>query len=277
MKDPAISIILPTYNGSSLLPQSIESCLSQTFTDFELIIVNDCSTDNTLEVAQAYAAKDARIKVISNETNQRLPASLNIGFAASKGTYLTWTSDDNVFLPTALERMYQELTRTNSDLIYANFNVISETGEIIEEKKLKGPKYLFDYNFVGFCFLYTRNVYEQLGGYRVDLFCAEDYEYWLRIWANGFKVHHLPETLYHRMDNPASLTATKRPIILEKTIQVKLEYAESAPVSRFGKAKALFRLYRKSPSQEIVQTMMRLAPVYAKYLLLRHKLQGCFK
>lgn len=277
MTTPEISIVLPTYNGSALLPRAIESCLAQTFQNFELIIVDDCSTDNTLEIAQAFAKKDSRIKVCPNATNQKLPASLNKGFAAATGKFLTWTSDDNLYLPRALERMYHELTTSDADLVYADYDVIDTSDAVVEHKKLKGPEHLFTYNHIGACFLYKRAVYDKLGGYRVDLFCAEDYEYWLRIWTDGFKLRHIPEVLYLYADNPVSLTATKRTVILEKTIQLKLEYAERAPASVHSKTKALFRLYRKAPSQELVEAMKSLAPVYATYLLLRHKLQRRMK
>src|SRR4051794_21032964 len=100
---PLVSIVLPTYNRAHLLKRSIETCLNQTLIDIELIVVNDCSTDNTKEIVEAYKAKDARICLITNEKNLRLPASLNKGFENAKGKYFTWTSDDNLYAPNALE------------------------------------------------------------------------------------------------------------------------------------------------------------------------------
>ena len=71
-----VSIVLPTYNGEKYLADSIESVISQTYKNWELIIINDCSTDKTLEIAQSYAAKDNRIKVYSNDENLKVPKSL---------------------------------------------------------------------------------------------------------------------------------------------------------------------------------------------------------
>ena len=105
MKNPKISVILPSYNGERYLAQSIQSVIDQTETDWELIIVNDCSTDSTLEIATKFAKIDRRIKVISNEKNSKLPASLNEGFRRAKGKYLTWTSDDNYYKPDALKKL----------------------------------------------------------------------------------------------------------------------------------------------------------------------------
>ena len=100
-----ISIILPTYNGEKYIRESIDSILNQTYKNWELIIVNDCSTDQTPTIVDEYATKDSRIKIINNAMNLKLPKSLNIGFKEAKGEYYTWTSDDNIFKPTALEVM----------------------------------------------------------------------------------------------------------------------------------------------------------------------------
>src|SRR6266508_190816 len=115
----SVSIVLPTYNGSRYLEESIDSCLKQTFEDIELIIVDDCSTDDTPQIVARY--RDPRLRVIRHETNRKLPAALNTGFAASKGTYLTWTSDDNRYAPNAIEVMMQALeTSPEIGLVYAS-------------------------------------------------------------------------------------------------------------------------------------------------------------
>src|SRR3989338_10314783 len=105
--NPKVSIVLPTYNGARYLRQSIDSCLSQTYKNIELIIVDDCSTDETPDIVHSY--NDPRIRYVRNKTNQRLPRSLNIGFALTTAEYLTWTSDDNEFLPQAIETMLKVL------------------------------------------------------------------------------------------------------------------------------------------------------------------------
>ena len=76
---PLISIILPVYNGETYLANSIKSCLSQSYSNIELIIVNDCSVDSTLKIVKDFIAIDSRVKVVTNNKNERLPASLNIG------------------------------------------------------------------------------------------------------------------------------------------------------------------------------------------------------
>ena len=100
-----ISIVMPVYNGEKFLKQSIESVIGQSYKDWELILVNDCSTDRSLEIMQCYAESDNRIKIINNEINKKLPKSLNVGFAQACGKYYTWTSDDNMFHKDAIREM----------------------------------------------------------------------------------------------------------------------------------------------------------------------------
>ena len=103
--DDLISIVLPIYNGEKYMKQSIDSVINQTYANWELLIVDDGSTDNTAAIAREYAEKDNRIKYYKNPQNMRLPKTLNRGFSLATGDYLTWTSDDNYYYPTALEIM----------------------------------------------------------------------------------------------------------------------------------------------------------------------------
>ena len=123
---------MPIYNGEKYMRQSIESVINQTYKNWELIIIDDCSTDNTPEIAKEYAEKDNRIKCYRNETNLKLPRGLNRGFSLSKGEYLTWTSDDNLYLPTALERMVSMIATEKVEFVFATCDVINENDEVVE-------------------------------------------------------------------------------------------------------------------------------------------------
>ena len=193
-----VTIVLPTYNGSKFLRDSIESVLNQTYQEWELIIVNDCSTDNTLEIAKEYEAKDDRIKVISNKTNKKLPASLNVGFSLAKGDYYTWTSDDNMYKPNAIKYMVNYLnTNPNTDLISCQFDFIDEEGnfERLFFNGLKREMIDLTKNCnIGACFMYRREIVQKVGNYDESYFCAEDYEYWCRIALAG-NIEYLSENL----------------------------------------------------------------------------------
>ena len=125
-----VSIVLPIYNGEKYMRQSIESVINQTYKNWELIIIDDCSSDNTPHIAKEYANQDNRIKYYRNETNLKLPRGLNRGFSLSKGEYLTWTSDDNMFNPNAIEVMVDTIKTEQVELVYASYDIIDENDNI---------------------------------------------------------------------------------------------------------------------------------------------------
>lgn len=228
---PKISVILPSYNGERYIAQSIQSVIDQTEQDWELIIVNDCSTDNTLKICEQFAKQDSRIKVISNKTNKKLPASLNVGFAAAKGKYLTWTSDDNYYMNNAFEKMVAYLdTNTDVDLISMSFDVIDENDKFLYSfdncrKYKRCQAALICGNNIGAAFMYRKNIADKIGEYDTHTFCAEDYDYWCRIALAG-KIGYEPDTVYVYRLQPNSLTSTKQAQIQEKTKYIQRKYAD---------------------------------------------------
>lgn len=195
---PKVSIILPVYNGAECVANSIDSVLAQTFKDFELIIVNDCSTDNTWDILMSYAQKDERIKIYSNTVNLKLPKTLNEGFSHATGEYFTWTSDDNMYKQQAIERMVHFLdSKPECGLVYTDMTVINELGESVVERIqiAEESKNLSTHSVCGACFMYRKTVADLVGEYDSDLFLAEDYEYWIRISEHS-TIMPLHEDLY---------------------------------------------------------------------------------
>jgi len=125
---PLVSIILPVFNGEIYLNKAIESCLNQTYSNIELIIVNDCSTDSSMSIAMTYGKIDNRIKIINNIENKKLPASLNVGHAAAKGAFLTWTSHDNIYEINAIEELMKIILSSEVDIVYSDFTLIDAMG-----------------------------------------------------------------------------------------------------------------------------------------------------
>lgn len=231
-KKGLVSIVLPTYNGSRYIAQSIESCLNQTHDNIELIIVNDASTDSTEEIITSY--QDTRIIYLNNSENLGLAESLNVGFSESRGEYLTWTSDDNYYVQDALSKMLSELIKTRgTDFVYANYNRIDKNGKLIDKMQVDKSLCLLRENCIGPCFLYKRKVYEKIGGYDPGFFLAEDYEYWIRILKH-FRMKNLNDYLYYFRLHGDSLTSNypiekARVVVkyaLEKhiTLNIKIQY-----------------------------------------------------
>ena len=212
--DKKVSVVLPVFNGETYLAQSIDSILAQTYTNWELIIIDDGSTDRTEEIANAYVKKDARIFYYKNPKNMQLPRSLNRGFAMSVGDYLTWTSDDNIYYPDAFETMVKTLeSDSRLGFVFASCDVIDKDGKKIDEwimpenmelRKIVGT------NIVGACFMYRRRVYALVGDYNPALFLAEDFDYWQRIFAR-FKVRPIEKVLYAYRRHEDNLTSTRSP------------------------------------------------------------------
>lgn len=207
---PLVSIVLPTYNGSRYLAESLDSCLAQTAKDWELIIVDDGSTDSTSEIIARYVAMDPRIRSIRNPVNRRTPGSLNTGFGASAGQLLTWTSDDNRFRPNAIEELSRCLqAHPDVGFVYSTMTLIDSEGKEKGVVPAQPPERLLVSNVVNASFMYRRQVYEVVGGYAADMFLVEDYDYWLRVCAK-FKMMALDKNLYEYRVHAQALTAKRR-------------------------------------------------------------------
>ena len=203
-----VSIILPSYNGELFLKKAIDSCLNQTYNNLELIIVNDCSTDSTEQIIMSYS--DSRIKYIKNETNQKLPNSLNIGFRHARGEYLTWTSDDNYYDENAIQSMVDAIEAECVDLVCAPYHTVDDKDKITGSRAVGLSEDVLIDNVVKACFLYKRKVHETLNGYNPNLFLVEDYDFWIRAAFHGFSFYQLKDYLYYYRFHDKSLTEKRR-------------------------------------------------------------------
>lgn len=245
MTDIKISIILPVYNGEKYLAKSIESCLNQTFKNIELIIVNDCSNDGTLNIANQYAERDNRVKIITNSENKKLPASLNIGHNACNGDFITWTSDDNWYELDALKILLDNLLSKDADVVYSNFALIDDKDQKIDSVTLLGVENLIFRNVISCCFMYKKEVYQRNNGYNETYFLIEDYDFWLRAALHS-KFYQINQFLYNYRKHKESLTSqinvdNAKNILFKKNTEamfltfwkkfLKINYSEMAELS----------------------------------------------
>lgn len=198
--EPLVSVVLPTYKRARLLGHSIRSVLAQTHRNLELIVVDDCSPDDTEAVVRSFA--DPRIVYVRNGANLKLPRSLNAGFERARGAYLTWTSDDNMYAPDALREMVEALSDGGCDFVFADYyefaDLDEQTGAALDyrHRKLPDSGAVENGNRIGACFMYTRRVYEAVGPYDPELFLVEDYDYFMRI-SRRFAMRHIARPLYY--------------------------------------------------------------------------------
>lgn len=134
---PEISILLPVFNGSAFLESAIDSALEQTFEDFELIIFDDCSTDDSVAIIERKLEQDSRIKFFANERNCGLFANYNLCLQQARGKYIKPFAQDDRLHPRCLQRM-SEVLRSDSEisLVSSSRNICDERGEIVESRSL---------------------------------------------------------------------------------------------------------------------------------------------
>ena len=269
MQEKKVSIVLPVYNGADYLAESIESVLNQTYANWELIVVNDCSTDNTLAIASYYAIKDARIKVFSNKENLKLPKTLNAGFERATGVYYTWTSDDNKYKSNALNEMVKCLEKNpDAVMVYADYTTIDSKGYSIESVNKPEPKCMFIGNVVGACFLYRADAAKKAGKYDPSLFLAEDYDFWIRLYKVG-KILHVDNNLYFYRIHEKSLTTTKKRYVDEQTYKVldkHFQFAYTKSVEN-GLDDEFFDHMLSRASAHYNETLKMLVSANKKYLI----------
>ena len=203
---PKVTIVLPTYNRARFLRQAIDSCVNQSYTNIEINIVDDGSIDNTADIVRSY--KEGRVHYFRHHKNRGLPESLNTGFSHATGDFLTFTSDDNWYAPTAIEEMLEFIKASGVEFVYCNYFLVSDQPYSLKLMRL--PDLPVDgehcVNNVGACFLFTRHVLESIGRFDPDAFLSEDYDYWIRV-SKRFEMRHLPRPLYFYRAHPASISS----------------------------------------------------------------------
>lgn len=208
---PEITVFMTAFNASRHISNAIKSILNQTFTDFELLIIDDGSKDETYNIAASFT--DSRIRILKNEQNKGLLFSRNIALKEAKGKYLAILDSDDIALENRLEIQYKEFQKRPKLALLGTPTVViddagKETGEYVDVKcgKEQIPTELFFANtFIHSSILMKTEVFRVVGGYQVHL--AEDYDLWVRI-AMNHEVDNLnfPLVKYRKHDNNISKT-----------------------------------------------------------------------
>ena len=196
LEKPAVSVVLPNYNGSDFLKKAVDSVLTQSFTDFELIVVEDGSTDQSAELLASYS--DPRIRVISLKQNEHICVALNTGLAAARGKYIARIDSDDCWLPEKLEKQYLYMEKNpDCGACFTLVTVVDEDERTQSEEqspfvsifrevnrtRYEWLRYLFFYgnHLCHSSAFFRRSIVQQIGLYRTSLVQLQDYEYWMRI------------------------------------------------------------------------------------------------
>ncbi len=207
---PAISVILPAYNAEAYIKGSIESILAQTFKDFEFIIINNASTDRTVEIVESF--KDPRIKLITNPSNLGLIGSLNVGLKAARAKYVARMDHDDIAFPERLQKEYEYLEAHPEIVIVGTWsNIMDSQGSFIRLHRnpiLNGViKYelMFSNSLTHPSIMMRREIILKEGGYDPEWVNTEDYNLYSRI-IRKYKLANIPEPLLNYRVHGASLT-----------------------------------------------------------------------
>lgn len=214
MTPDGISVIMGIRNCADTLPQAIESVLLQTYTDWELIMCDDASTDNTYSVADEYRRKyPDKIILIKNETNSYLAFSLNRCLEHASGKYIARMDGDDISMPDRFEKQVAYLkTHPNVDLVGTAMQRFNEEGladitSVVEHPDKYSMHYCTPFNHA--TIMTYKRVYDELGGYTVAERTkrGQDYDLWFRFFAANYIGDNIPEPLYRVRED---LSAIKR-------------------------------------------------------------------
>lgn len=215
---PKISVIMSVYNGEDYLAETIDSVINQTFKNWELVIINDCSTDSTAEILSNFAAKDERIKVYPNEVNLKLPSSLNKAISLSQGKYIARMDADDICLPERFEKQLRFMEENpDIDLSSCRFLTLKNgvyasggAGGRYDNEALK-TMLLVANPILHPGVIAKAEVMKELL-YDTTLTCTEDLELWTRMVMNNKKIEILPECLliYRLHDKQITSTTLER-------------------------------------------------------------------
>jgi len=209
---PEISIIMPAYNASKFIEASIQSVQEQTFTNWELIVVNDGSTDNTSDIVRRMQRDDSRIQLLE-QVNKKQGAARNTGMKVAKGNWIAFTDSDDLWMNNKLQQQLDAAAKYNADVIYTAGIVQYEEENRQEDyysvygfyKGIDMYKMLYDTNPIPNLAVMMKKELISKAGYQdesLDVFGCEDWEYWIRLAKTGADFYGIGEKLFvYRVHN----------------------------------------------------------------------------
>lgn len=249
-----ISVIIPVYNVEKYIGQCIESILAQTMQDFEIVIVDDCSPDGSMEVVRKYAEGDSRFHIVRHERNLGLMQTRKSGYSVAKGEYSLFCDSDDFLPPNAMEILYQEAVRTAADVVSGNIVLFyPEDGR--EEIRTSSLNYGNGMTEV-YKSLLLSEYHHNLCGKIFKTRILQDYKYktfdhftngedgylFYQVMEHVTKVFHLPEPVYYYRQNMQSSTRIRMGNNGIRTIcmlnQLRLQLAERHPeIAKYARMK----------------------------------------
>jgi len=240
MSQPFFSIVVPTYNRLAFLAETLQSILKQTFSNFEVLVIDNCSTDGTEEFMLAF--NDPRVHYFRNDRNQERGYSRNRGLSLAKGTYSTLLDSDDVMYPHCLQKAKDFISANPEAMFFHGFyEIIDQHGAKIKDVRIEpiGNAYqqLCEGNFISCIAVFVRTALFERFKFSedVNMIGSEDYEIWLRILAE-YPVHRIESVICGMREHRGRSVYTNMYANLEYQRRKILSSIESDPVmhARFG-------------------------------------------
>lgn len=212
MTHPKLSIIVPVYNTEKYLSRCIDSVLCQSFTDFELLLIDDGSKDGSGVVCDVYAENDNRIRVFHKE-NGGVSSVRQLGMDKAQGEYVIHVDSDDYVESTMLERLYKCASENDSDVVICDFYVNQSDCEYIVKQQPSSVNHLVVLSEMfqhlhGSCWnkLLRRDCYKKYNvSFPVDVSYCEDLSFWVCLLKNSLTITYLPEAFYHYVQHDSSI------------------------------------------------------------------------
>ena len=209
---PLVSIVTPIYNAQNTLTECINSILAQGFTDYELLLINDASTDDSLRIAELFAAKHTNIKVFFNQYQKGIAGARNTALAHAKGRYIAFLDADDAWLPQKLEQQLHFMQKNNAAFSFTAYKTMDSNG-VKSHKQIHVPSTICYHAYLKNTIIGCLTVMidrAQTGDFLVpNLRTSEDMALWLLIFKRGFVAHGLNQPLAYYRQSPKSATSNK--------------------------------------------------------------------
>lgn len=244
---PLISVIMPCYNREKYVVEAIESILNQTYTNFEFIIIDDCSTDNTFEIVKEYAKKDNRILALKNDKNYCYVHSLNKGIEIAKGKYIARMDDDDISLPERFEKQVEFLEKNEDIIVLGTFIEIfsddmKKYNSWIEETETEVLKILINF-FNPIChpsvMIRKSFLEEKKLNYSKEFEFSEEYYLWNQIIEKGGKIANLPDILLKYRRHYKRISENKNSISRQSNLFHRIRFNALSRIFNSRKAKKI--------------------------------------
>ena len=228
---PLVSVVMPAYNAEKYISEAIESILGQTFENFELIILDDASTDSTWEIIKKYSEKDGRITPVRNRQNLYIAGNRNKGISLARGKYVVWQDADDISLPKRIEKLAELMEKNPEVGLCGSYLQSFSDGKDLDVRKYATDdktlrKNIFKYSPVAQpAAIVRKSCFDELGSFNLEYPPAEDLDFSFRVGAKH-KFANIPEVLLRYREHPGSATQTRLRKQIQSTLKIRRKYAK---------------------------------------------------